>query len=158
MADQDEQSRQCRPPMTRPDTERLRGLVESNRRTLTDHGRMLWRDDVEGICPTPDMCFEYGEHVRCGPCAIKQATQAGVESEKTASYLPEVCRLRRRLAELEKALKPFADAGAYLKSETIGYDADDDIWITVQDSAGKTHGLLKLKFADFSRAALDGEG
>lgn len=67
-------------------------------RTLTDPQRMLWRDDVEGICQSPDMCFEYGDHVRCGPCAIKQATSLGVESDLSLPYLPEVYRMRRELA------------------------------------------------------------
>lgn len=69
-------------------------------RTMTDPQRMLWADDVKGICQSPDMCFEYGEHVRCGPCAIKQATNAGVESDLTVPNLPEVYRLQRKIKEL----------------------------------------------------------
>lgn len=72
---------------------------ERNRRTMTDPGRMLWQDDVEGICRTPDMCFDYGEHVRCGPCAIDAATRAGVASDLSVPRLPEVSRLRRKLIE-----------------------------------------------------------
>ena len=69
-------------------------------RTLSDHGRMLWRDDVEGYCPSPELCFEYSATVRCSPCAIKQATASGVETLRPdQSYLPEVCRLNRELAE-----------------------------------------------------------
>ena len=73
--------------------------AERNRRTMTDPGRMLWKDDVEGICRSPDMCFDYGEHVRCGPCAIDQATRAGVTSDLSVPRLPEVSRLRRMLVE-----------------------------------------------------------
>ena len=68
-------------------------------RTMTDHGRMLWQDDVEGHCPSPELCFEHGPSVRCSPCAIKQADAAGIETmDATRVYLPEVCRLNRELA------------------------------------------------------------
>lgn len=73
---------------------------DRNRRTMTDPQRMLWRDDVEGVCPSPDLCFdEYCERVRCGPCAIKQATLAGIESDLSVPNLPEVYRLRRALQQ-----------------------------------------------------------
>lgn len=90
-------------------TSELTALRERDRRTLTDPQRLIWRDDVEGICPTPDMCFEYGEHARCGPCAIKQADARGVISDLSLPNLPEVSRLQRenaalraRVAELEE--------------------------------------------------------
>ncbi|MDF0543347.1 hypothetical protein PX699_13395 [Sphingobium sp. H39-3-25] len=73
---------------------------ERIRRTMTDPQRLLWRDDVEGICPTPDLCWEYCETARCGPCAIKQATSLGVESNHGIPNLPEVYRLRRKLKAL----------------------------------------------------------
>lgn len=31
-------------------------LTDRDRRTLSDPQRLLWRDDVEGICPTPGAC------------------------------------------------------------------------------------------------------
>jgi len=100
---------------------------ERVRRTLTDHGRMLWRDDVDGICPSPEICFDYGEHVRCSPCAIKQARQAGVESDlATGTYLPEVARLRRQVKALEEALRPFADSDIDVSgTAAIGITARD---------------------------------
>lgn len=70
-------------------------LTDRERRTLSDPQRLLWRDDVEGICPTPGVCWEYGDTARCGPCAIKQAEKFGVESNHTLPNLPEVYRLRR---------------------------------------------------------------
>ena len=73
---------------------------ERDRRTMTDPQRMLWRDDVEGICSNPDLCFENGCRVRCGPCAIKQAQANGVDSDLSVANLPEVYRLRRKLKEL----------------------------------------------------------
>ena len=77
-------------------------LSARDRRTMTDTQRLIWRDDVEGICPTPDMCFEYGEHVRCGPCAIKQATACGVASDLSLPNLPEVSRQHREIAALRE--------------------------------------------------------
>lgn len=74
------------------------GIDEKRRRTLTDTQRLLWRDDVEGICASPDMCFEYGTTVRCGPCAIKQSNALGVTADLSLPNLPEVSRLRRELA------------------------------------------------------------
>lgn len=71
-------------------------------RAKTDHGRMLWRDDVEGICPSIDLCFEYGEHVRCGPCAIKAAARDGVQVIDAPTFLPEVARLKRELRDLQE--------------------------------------------------------
>lgn len=76
---------------------KLTELTDRERRTLTDPQRLLWRDDVEGICPTPGACWEYGETARCGPCAIKQAAAIGVESNLSVPNLPEVYRLRRQL-------------------------------------------------------------
>ena len=71
------------------------GLADRDRRTLSDPQRLLWRDDVEGICPTPDLCWEYGDIARCGPCAIKQAEKFGIESNHALPNLPDVYRLRR---------------------------------------------------------------
>lgn len=82
-------------------TERTADLVARDRRTLEDHGRMLWRDDVEGHCLNPDLCFEYSDTVRCGACAFKQSAAAGVEVRNPdKSYSPEVCRLKREKADL----------------------------------------------------------
>mgnify|MGYP000905387886 CR=1 FL=1 len=74
-------------------------------RQLIDPQRMLWRDDVEGICPSIDMCFEYSTHVRCGPCAIKQSIARGVEPDLvTIPNLPEVSRLTRENKRLQDEL------------------------------------------------------
>lgn len=92
------------------------GLADRDRRTLSDPQRLLWRDDVEGICPTPGVCWEYGDTARCGPCAIKQAEKFGVESNHTIPNLPEVYRLRREardqadeIARLRKRLEVVED-------------------------------------------------
>jgi len=76
------------------------------RRTMSDHGRMLWKEDVEGICPSIELCFENEDStVRCGPCAIKQATAAGVETQNTDhTYLPEVARLNRANAAKDQEI------------------------------------------------------
>lgn len=73
---------------------------ERNRRTLSDPQRLLWRDDVEGICPSPSLCWEHGDTARCGPCAIEQAARLGVETNRSLPNLPEVYRLQRQIAEL----------------------------------------------------------
>lgn len=83
-----------------PPPEQIVSLSERERRTMTDPQRMIWRDDVEGICPTIADCFEYGDHVRCGPCAIKQAAAHGVETDQSVPNLPEVYRLRREIRDL----------------------------------------------------------
>lgn len=75
-------------------------LTERERRTMTDPQRMIWRDDVDGICPTLDLCFEYGDHARCAPCAIKQAAAHGVETDHQVPNLPVVYRLRRALGKV----------------------------------------------------------
>jgi len=72
-------------------------------RPLRDHCRLLWRDDVEGRCDDPDLCFENGEVVRCSPCAIAQSAANGVQVLNPGqSYLPEVCKLNREIERLRK--------------------------------------------------------
>lgn len=80
---------------------RITALEAEKRRTQTDTQRLLWRDDVEGVCPTIEICFEYGETVRCGPCAIKAALRDGVEPNYSLPALPEVSRLKRANVALE---------------------------------------------------------
>lgn len=79
-------------------------LSERERRTLTDPQRLLWRDDVESVCPNPAFCFEDGGTVRCGPCAIKQAAALGIASNMGLPNLPEVSRLKRELAAVRSIL------------------------------------------------------
>ncbi|MGB3844265.1 MAG: hypothetical protein WA940_00210 [Sphingopyxis sp.] len=87
---------------------RLRATVA---RTMTDPQRMIWADDVKGICRSPDMCFEYGEHARCGPCAIDQATVCGVVSDLAVPNLPEVSRLQRENNSLRAELSSLRGEG-----------------------------------------------
>ncbi len=140
----------------------LRVLVERatsrERRMLTDPQRMIWRDDVEGICPSPEMCFDNCERVRCGPCAIKQAVQAGVESDLTVPNLPEVYRLRRRIDALTEALRPFAEVAEYIEQVSLGYPDDTRIMLTVADSCQKHHGLTDIGYSAFTKAALTLDG
>lgn len=102
-------------------------MSETEKR-LKDHARLLWRDDVEGICETPDLCFEYGTPVRCSPCAIKQSQAAGVEVyDSTHSHFPEVCRLNRALAQERQA---HVETKALLEKalETLGFYADPETY------------------------------
>ena len=99
--------------------ERLRDAV---RFTMTDGQRLLQRSDVEDICPSKELCFEYSNHVRCGPCAIKQSQKFGVKPDLSLPFSPAEYRLKRqvRAAETEigtlnEALKSVVDAflGSY---------------------------------------------
>jgi len=90
-------------------------LEEALEFTLSDTQRLLRQCDVEGVCRSPDMCFEYGLTARCGPCAREAAAARGVSPLLDLPNLPEVSRLRReldgKLAELammRDALRPFA--------------------------------------------------
>jgi len=74
--------------------------------TLQDHGRMLWRDDIEAHCPNFDLCSEYADNgLRCSPCAIKQSEAAGVEPLNLGKpYSPEEWRLKRQIDALEATI------------------------------------------------------
>lgn len=67
-------------------------------RTLSDPGRMLWPEDVEGHSLSPDLCSEFAEDGgpvgRCGPFAIAQARAAGIEPISYSRNLQAV-RLQR---------------------------------------------------------------
>ena len=80
-------------------------LTEALRRNMTDHGRLIWKDEAESVCPNTNDCFEYGDTVRCGPCAIKLAENAGVAPNMQLPNLPEVSCLRRENASLTEALR-----------------------------------------------------
>lgn len=115
--------------------DRIEALTARDWRTLADTQRLIWRDDVEGICPSPDVCFEYVSRARCGPCAIKQSLAHGVEPDMSLPNLPEVSRLRREIEALtaqlataresERAAIRSRDAVAY--SETL-HLADKLTW------------------------------
>ncbi|RVU03947.1 hypothetical protein EOE18_13925 [Novosphingobium umbonatum] len=70
-------------------------ITEAQRFTLSDSQRLLRKSDVEGICRSPDLCWHYSDTARCGPCAIKQAQELGVEPDHRMPNLPEVYRQRR---------------------------------------------------------------
>lgn len=58
--------------------------------------------DVEGICDTIHICFDSNQTARCGPCAIRQAERAGVQTDTTIPNSPQVSRLTRELAALQQ--------------------------------------------------------
>lgn len=84
------------------DTEKLEAAV---RFTMQDGQRLLCQDDVSGICPHGDMCFEYTDRVRCGPCASKQSMAHGVEPDWSLPFSPEEYRLRRRLKAAQEGVE-----------------------------------------------------
>lgn len=78
--------------------ERLRDAL---RFTLTDGQRLLRESDVEDICPSRELCFEYSNHVRCGPCASKQSQKHGVLVDSSLPFSPAEYRLKRSLRSAE---------------------------------------------------------
>lgn len=76
-------------------------------RTMTDPGRMLWPDDVDGHCISPRICGEFatdGQPVgRCGPCAMAQSHAAGVELSNCTRN-PEVVRLHREKEDMASVI------------------------------------------------------
>ncbi|TLX17200.1 hypothetical protein [Rhizobium sp. MHM7A] len=86
-------------------------LASAVRFTMEDHQRLLRQSDVKDICPSQNLCFEYSDRVRCGPCAIRQSMKFGVQVDDTLPFAPEQYRLQRKLkgavddiANLRKAL------------------------------------------------------
>jgi hypothetical protein len=147
---------------------RIAALEAKIARNMSDHGRMLWPDDREGICPTPDLCGEY-ETVRCSPCAIKQAEAAGVEVlQPDHSYSPEVCRLNRVVAALEAEVEVISKDKArldYLQDEshdlccfsipTGGGDADIGWRVVGHWQAEPQERVVAEIWHDDPRAAID---
>ena len=101
--------------------------------TLTDGNRLLQRSDVEGICPNTELCFEFGNNVRCGPCALEQARRHGVMPDISQPFSADEYRLRRRvraaeteMGVLKRALQDIDEvhvdpcASAETKHELIG--------------------------------------
>lgn len=80
-------------------------LTDAERFTMQDHQRLLRQSDVEGICQSPTMCFEYSDRARCGPCAIQQAAKHGVETDNTLPFAPEQYRLQRKLKAAPEAIR-----------------------------------------------------
>lgn len=125
-----EQASTDQPAMTpNPEPVAHADLVERRRFTLSDPQRLIRRQDVEGICPTIDSCFEYGGSARCGPCAIKQSEALGVQVDHGIPNLPEVYRLQR--------------AGEALHAELTRLRAE----IARKDEALRAYGRLLLPVA-----------
>lgn len=111
-------------------------MVARVARTMTDHGRMLWQDDVTGICASPDMCFGDGGRGRCSPCANKQAEACGVPSDWSPSYSPEVCRLTRELTALRAVAGQMAATLERVRDDIIAFDANPvGVIMTWRDTA-----------------------
>ncbi|MCS4089335.1 hypothetical protein [Rhizobium sp. BK176] len=102
------------------DEAELARLTDAVRFTLSDHQRLLRKSDVEGICHSTDLCFEYSAIVRCGPCAVKQAAEHGVTVIDDVGFSADVCRLRRRLTVTETDVGSLREA---LRQVVQDYDA-----------------------------------
>lgn len=103
---------------TRPTATDVGALIEQ--RLLGDTSRLLWKDEMSGICPSVDMCFEYSDRVRCGPCAIRQAEAKGVVPDMSLPALPEVSRLTREAAEAAATLTTLQARVDALEVENAG--------------------------------------
>jgi hypothetical protein len=95
-------------------------LTDAVRFTLSDHQRLLRKSDVEGICHSTDLCFEFSAIVRCGPCAVKQAAKYGVEVIDDVGFSADVCRLRRRMTVTEKDVSRLREALGQVVKEFDG--------------------------------------
>jgi len=89
-------------------------FAEREARNLSDIQRLVWKDELAGICETLESCFDHGGPVRCGPCAIKASLAKGVEPDYTLPNLPEVNRLKRENARLVGALDRQCDNMAFV--------------------------------------------
>lgn len=90
-------------------------LREEQAFTLSDGQRLLRKCDVEGVCDATDLCFENPNTVvRCGPCAAKVSSRAGVPLNPYTHGNPEAMRLRRErdaaLARVEKLRHQITEA------------------------------------------------
>lgn len=85
--------------------EKIAAFAEREARNLSDIQRLVWKDELAGICETLESCFDHGGPARCGPCAIKASLAKGVEPDYTLPSLPEVSRLKRENARLVRALE-----------------------------------------------------
>jgi hypothetical protein len=130
--------------LTSADAERL---LEAFKFTLTDCQRLLQSKDVDGICRSPDMCFEYSETVRCGPCAIKQSRNHGVEPDFSLPGSAEVYRLQRRLRAAETEVSMFAEAFRTVIDAVQANPTDDGaLREQVSEAADKYHALASGNF------------
>ena len=85
----------------------IEALARKVNRTLADPGRMLWPDDVEGHCVSPDICGEFAKDGapvgRCGPCAIAQCRAAGIEPLHNTRNVQAV-RLQRDMEDMASVI------------------------------------------------------
>jgi hypothetical protein len=116
------------------DEAELARLTDAVRFTLSDHQRLLRKSDVEGICHSTSMCFEYSDIVRCGPCAVKQAAKYGVEVIDNVGFSADVCRLRRRMTVTENEVSSLREA---LGQVVQGYDVKTALPGELRDMIGE---------------------
>lgn len=90
------------------ENERLRTMVNF---TLTDPQRLIRKEDVEGACQTPDMCFEHGGPARCWPCAARASAMRGVTVDDRLPKAPNEARLIRENERLRSALLRWRNRG-----------------------------------------------
>lgn len=113
--------------MTLVPVDEITALRDRVARTMSDSQRLIWRDDVEGICRSPDMCFEYGDHARCGPCSIDQAKACGIATLQSLPNLPEVSRLQREAASLRDRVAALEGALTLIAADFEDFPSPDHV-------------------------------
>ncbi len=107
-------------------------LLEAVAFTLRDHQRLLKKSDVQHVCESVEMCFEYSDVVRCGPCAIKQAAALGVETDYRLPFAPEHYRLRRQMMGILAAAASFCSEIEHLIEHSQVEGAQSDMSTTIR--------------------------
>lgn len=117
---------------------------------LSDASRRLRKEDVEGICLSADACFQYSDHVRCGPCAVNASAAQGVVIDDTVSHLPEVCGLRHEAKALTEERDRLAAENERLRSALEWY-ANPETYKPLPNGLG----FVKRDFGACARATLE---
>nr|WP_250807441.1 hypothetical protein [Neorhizobium tomejilense] len=142
-------------PTDQSELDRLRAAIHF---TLTDGQRLLQRSDVEDICPSKELCFEYGNHVRCGPCAVKHSRKHGVEPDTSLPFSPAEYRLKRRVRAAETEIGVLNAALQSVVDSYRGCGAEPD---ALRDAIGAVvdhYGELVGKEFDPALISLTAEG
>ena len=136
----------------------LERLREALLFTMTDGQRLLRKSDVEDICPSKELCFEYGNHVRCGPCAIKQSRKYGVEPDPSLPFSPAEYRLKRRVRAAETEIGVLNEALRSVVDSYRDYSAEPETLLDAIGTVVAQYGELSGKEFDPALITVSEEG
>lgn len=139
----------------RGELERLR---EALRFTMTDGQRLLRRSDVEDICPSKELCFAYGNNVRCGPCGVKQSQMHGVVTDTSIPFSPGEYRLKRRVRAAETEIGILNEALDRVVKSYRGCGAEPDEFRDAIGAVVEHYGGLVDKQFDPALISITAEG